>query len=184
MMKKDLQDINWDVTLNTLPIQQSWNMFKGILDAGIAKWVPMRGKKIAKAMWLNKKGLKLTRKKYDAWLLYKESHLHEDLVTYKRLLKETRKEIRTAKRNFEKKLADNIKEDSKSFYAYIRSKQKTKDRIGPLKDEHGTTVTTDEESANLLNEYFTSVFTKEDITVVPNAQPIYIGKDSDKLYVI
>ena len=32
-------------------------------------------------------------------------------------------EVRKSKRNFEHKLAQNIKSDSKSFYAYERSKQ-------------------------------------------------------------
>ena len=32
-------------------------------------------------------------------------------------------EVRKSKQNFEHKLAQNIKSDSKSFYAYVRSKQ-------------------------------------------------------------
>ena len=48
-------------------------------------------------------------------------------------LNATTKEIRSSKRMFEQKLATNIKQDSKSFFAYIRSKQRVKDSIGPLK---------------------------------------------------
>ena len=36
------------------------------------------------------------------------------------------KELKNAKHNFEKKLAENTKKDKKSFYAYNRSKSKTK----------------------------------------------------------
>jgi len=36
------------------------------------------------------------------------------------------KELKNAKHNFEKKLAENRKKDKKSFYAYNRSKSKTK----------------------------------------------------------
>ena len=36
-----------------------------------------------------------------------------------------------------KKLACNIKNDSKSFYAYVRSKQNVKDKVGPLEDSAG-----------------------------------------------
>ena len=37
-------------------------------------------------------------------------------------------------RNFEQKLAQNIKSDSKSCYAYVRSKQNVRDKVGPLED--------------------------------------------------
>jgi len=36
--------------------------------------------------------------------------------------KKAHKEIRRAKYNFERKLADNIKKDTKSFYAYVRQR--------------------------------------------------------------
>ena len=46
-----------------------------------------------------------------------------------------------SKRNFEHKLAQNIKSDSKSFYAYVRSKQNVRDKVGPLEDNFGNIVT-------------------------------------------
>ena len=45
-------------------------------------------------------------------------------------------EIRKSE-TFEKKLAGNIKNDSKSFYAYVRSKQKVRDKVGPLENNRG-----------------------------------------------
>ena len=48
-------------------------------------------------------------------------------------------QVRKSKRNFEHKLAQNIKSDSKSFYAYVRSKQNVRDRVGPLEDSAGNT---------------------------------------------
>ena len=41
---------------------------------------------------------------------------------------------------FEKNLANNIKRDSKSFYAYVRSKQRNKVKVGPLKDSTGRII--------------------------------------------
>ena len=72
-----------------------------------------------------------------------------------------------AKEDFETKLADNIKQDSKSFYAYISSKQRSKTKLGPLKDPTGKIVTDDKQTADLLNKYFVSVFTKEDLANIP-----------------
>jgi len=46
-------------------------------------------------------------------------------------------EIRRSKRRFEIKLAANIKEDVKSFYAYVSSKRKVNPRVGPIVSESG-----------------------------------------------
>ena len=68
--------------------------------------------------------------------------------------------LRKACRKYEKKLASNIKNDSKTFYRYVRSKSRTKDIIGPLKDDRGNIVTNDGHMADILNNFF-SVFRKE-----------------------
>ena len=56
----------------------------------------------------------------------------QDYVVYKEALNAATNEVRKSKRNFELKLAQNIKSDSKSFYAYVRSKQNVRDKVGPL----------------------------------------------------
>ena len=61
----------------------------------------------------------------------------QDYVVYKEALNAATKEVRKSKRNFELKLAQNIKSDSKSFYAYVRSKQNVRDKVGPLEDNAG-----------------------------------------------
>ena len=45
--------------------------------------------------------------------------------------------IRNSKRSYEQKIAFNIKHDSKSLYAYFRSKQKVQDKVGPLESSDG-----------------------------------------------
>ena len=40
----------------------------------------------------------------------------------------------------EQKLACNIKNDSKSFYTYVRSKQNVRDKVGPLEDSAGNII--------------------------------------------
>ena len=72
-------------------------------------------------------------------------------IKYKEALIATTKEIRSSKRMFEQKLAPNIKQDSKSFFAYIRSKQRVKDSIGPLKGNNGAVISNNREMAESLN---------------------------------
>ena len=65
-----------------------------------------------------------------------------------------------------------IKQDSKSFFAYIRSKQKVRDVVGPLKDNDGLVITKGKEMADALNIYFSSVFTLEDKNNLPVHEPL------------
>ena len=64
------------------------------------------------------------------WRVYRRTRKDEDYANYKEALN-------LAKRTFEKKLAGNIKNYSKSLYAYVRSKQKVRDKVGPLRKKQG-----------------------------------------------
>ena len=80
-----------------------------------------------------------------------------------------------------KKLAFNIKHDSKSFYAYVRSKQKVQDKVGPLEGSDGNIITEGFLMAENLTEYFSSVFTREEISALPVLETKFKGRESDYL---
>ena len=82
---------------------------------------------------------------------------------------------------FEKKMAMNIKKDPKTFYAYVRNKQKTRATVGPLKNEEGEVIHSNKEAVELLNSYFASVFTKEDMENLPNPKRFYEGREVEEL---
>ena len=90
-------------------------------------------------------------------------------------------EIRKCKRTFEKKFADNIKNDSISFYAYVRSKQNVRDKVGPLENNRGNIISEGFQMAEVLNEYFSSVFTTEDISSLPVPFTKFEGNKSEHL---
>ena len=86
------------------------------------------------------KALQKIRNKQRLWKLYRATGNTDDYIKYKEALNATTKEIRFSKRMFEQKLATNIKQDSKSIFAYIRSKQCVKDSIRPLKGNNGAVM--------------------------------------------
>jgi len=77
--------------------------------------------------------------------------------------------VRRAKRNFEKKLSENIDTDRKSFYAYVRSQSRAKEVIGSLTDDSGISTVLPEELAEKFNTYFSSVFTTGNMFSIPSA---------------
>jgi len=56
-----------------------------------------------------------------------------------------------------------IKRNLKSFYAYVRSKTKVKEEVGPLKDGENQLVLDNEVMCEIINSYFGSVFTSENV---------------------
>ena len=66
------------------------------------------------------------------WRVYKHTGKDQDYVVYKEALNAATNEVRKSKRNVQLKLAQNIKSDSKNLYAYVRSKQNVRDKVGPV----------------------------------------------------
>ncbi len=58
---------------------------------------------------------------------------------------------------------------------------KTRDRIGPLKTEAGEIIDSGKEMSNLLNDYFLSVFTRENQDTIPAGEEVFQGEDNGKL---
>ena len=81
----------------------------------------------------------------------------------------------------QQKIAFNINHDSKSCYAYGRSKQKVQDKVGPLEGNDGNIIMEGILMAKNLNEYFSSVFTREDISILPVLETKFDGREFDYL---
>ena len=138
----------------------------------IQKFIPNTKYRQLRKKHLSWEAMQMIRKKQRIWKACKHTGKVEDYTKYRDALKETTNEIRKYKLNFERKLAANIKQESKSFFAYIISKQKVKDMAGPLKDNDWIVITKGKEMADALNIYSSSVFTLKDSTNIPVQQPL------------
>ena len=94
----------------------------------------------------------------------------KEMEEYKQQEKLVKRLIRNAKRSFEKKLANENGGNSRPFYAYVKRKTKSRQGIGPLRTEAGETVSDDGGMAEVLNNFFSSVFTREDTGHIPRAE--------------
>ena len=79
--------------------------------------------------------------------------------------------IRSSKSTFEKCSADKVKENPKAFYSFYT---KTKETVGPIADGN-LEVYDDAGVANIINDYFSSVFT---IGKLPIPEPVNIFNGS------
>ena len=63
-----------------------------------------------------------------------------------------------ARTDFETRIADNIKENPKEFYSYVNNKTTVRSEIAVLKNRNGELAILPHEKADMLNNYFASVF--------------------------
>ena len=99
-IRKDLSHVNWELDSGR-NVHELWYVFRNQIETVIKRHVPFKklhAGKHKKVMWITTKAVRAVAKK----------------------------ETKRAKRNFETKLCENIKKDTKSFYAYARSQSKSK----------------------------------------------------------
>ena len=70
-------------------------------------------------------------------------------------------------------MAADVKNNPKSFYRYVRTKTKSKDRVGPLKDSAGNLIEDNNRMCDTLNNFFVSVFTHENTDTVPEVDSVF-----------
>ena len=162
-INKSLGAINWENELKSLSVEESWNKLRGVIKNLSDQYIPLKKFRARnKPLWLNRNIMRVIRKKSKLWRTYKDSRDYSDYISYKKVEREAKQEILRAKKDLEKNIAKDVKKNPKKFYAYIRSKARTRDRVGPLKGKEGEIKDRDEDMCNILNNYFCSVFTREE----------------------
>jgi len=152
-IRKALSVIDWSALNNsTSTVEEYRNSFKAILAQLEEKFIPTKtyhSDRLKKPVWMTHKSWKSVKRKYKVFSKYK----NKDLPAVIAANRTAKKDLRKARMNFEKKLAHNIKQDSKSFYSYVRSKSKAKVRICSLKQDSGTVLDDDFEIATCFNTF-------------------------------
>ena len=138
-MRTYLANIDWNNLPKNKTATECWTCLKYEIEGIIEKFVPLRKQgKRSRKKHLSKEANRKNAHKQMLWRVYKHIEIVEDCTNYKEAFNLA--EIRKFKRTFEKKLAGNIKNESKSFYAYVRSKQKVRDMVKPLENISGNII--------------------------------------------
>ena len=98
---------------------ECWNILRRELDSAIYIYVPMKKqRKRSKKKLLSNEAFRKIIYKQNMWRVYKHTGKDKDYDAYKEALNAATNEVRKSKRNFEHKIAQHIKSDSKSFSAF------------------------------------------------------------------
>ncbi len=183
LMRQELQNINWINKIEDKTTDKCWLEIRHTLTSLINKHVPFKRKgRGHKKYKMSQPAKQCIKEKRRLWHLYRNSGLDKDYDAYKTASNKVTCEVKKSKIQFETKLANNIKTDPKSFYAYVRSKQKVKVGIGPIEDSEGNLVSDNKGMAEELNNYFGSVFTKENLNDIPVPEKRFFGGEKECLF--
>ncbi|KFV10376.1 hypothetical protein N340_10119, partial [Tauraco erythrolophus] len=155
-----LSRVQWDEALEGRGAQESWLIFKDHLLQAQEQCIPTKrksGRNTRRPAWMNKELLDQLGHKKKAYRGWKQGQVAEE--EYRAIVRATRDQVRKAKALIELNLARDIKGNKKNFYRYVSDKKRSRENVGLLQKETGDLATFDMEKAEVLNDFFASVFT-------------------------
>ncbi len=169
-MRRDLQNIKWmEEMSNMTNVDQIWECFKKHLMDVQERRVP---NKIVLCNQLRRWDVPMDsrlrgeiKRKDRLWTRHMKHRSKESQREYCKARNKVVKLTKWNRKRFEKNLAAQAKTNPKAIWKYIQSKSKVKDGIADLhinpEDSDSPTTMDDRAKANILANFFSSVFTEE-----------------------
>ena len=172
-LKNELKSVNWDKEFKDMTPNSMMSYLESKLNSAMDKFIPVysTSKNLNKKqpLWMNRSILKSLKKKHNAYKRWITTRNGKDYERYRKHSNTIKSKVRSKIKEFEKNIATAIKTNSKKYWQYANSKLKTKSQVPDLKINETNYTTSEQEKVDILNDFFTSVFTKEDLSNLPNA---------------
>ena len=118
--------------------------------------------------WMRGSKIKEQRaRRWKSWTNFKRSGLPRDYDAYKLERNRLNDLIRSSKRRHEENLVADLKENPNLYFGHCRKSLNTKQGVTNVIDGGGKLTESDGETANALNSYYHSVFTRDDQQSTP-----------------
>jgi hypothetical protein len=143
-------------------VNEAWLCIKKAIFDGLDSIIPKRQIKprdMKKPIWATFEAWRAIRRKRNAHTRFKRRNTRAAWEYYEGCLEECDRLCQMSIRRFELKLAENIKSDLKSFFAYANRRQQPPVSCPVLKREDGSLCVDPVEVSERFSEFFASVFT-------------------------
>ena len=180
------ENVDWTSTLENCNTEEMWTLFAQKYDDCVKKYVPKsRPKKGCKPkpLWMTSETLLHIKRKRHVWNKYLATRRTEDFEEYKQVRNGTNDYVKTSKRNYERTISQKVKNEPKQFWRYVKSKTKSVGGVSNLKNEDGVFAKSEAEKAELLNNFFSSVFTKENLETLPEVTDKEVLSDIEDIVI-
>ena len=138
-------------------LNENWNIYRKIEKKLSDENIPLVSPRDYNKPWMNKKVMKQWKSKLRAWRTVTTTNSDRSWRKYKEERNELRKQIRKAKRIYEKKIAGDARHNKRAFYKYVNSKLTVRPEITQVKKQDGLYAETDKEIGDTIGKYFNSV---------------------------
>ena len=123
-VRRELGDVEWETPTTGQSASEKWETSKDQMCRVPSKYIPMRCKtrRRKRPGWLSSEIRNVIKEKQKAFIRFKITELESDLYHCRCKQRKVKKTTRQAKREEEKEMAKNIKQNSKAFFQFIRGK--------------------------------------------------------------
>ena len=143
--------------------QQGYTSLRETGSAGARAFLrPVPKANDATYTYKNKDAIRLKNKKRKLWTAYTHTQDEISYARYVRCKNDLRRLTRNLRKDFERKIAANIKDNPKGFWRYAGSRLNCKTGVENLRTENGNLTTIDSEKAEVLKSFFSSICTTEE----------------------
>ncbi|XP_063909841.1 uncharacterized protein LOC135127328 [Zophobas morio] len=164
-LDSDLAKINWDSLYHTSNSIEAWDIFTNILsDLTSQNTTTFHIKYIRTKPWISSHFLKQAKIKKMLWNKFKVSGSQYDYDQHRGFSNKLKSDIRSAKYRYELNVT---KRGPKAVYKFVRGKMLSKVSVPIMCKNDNTLAANEHQSANLLADFFQSVFTSEPHTNLP-----------------
>ncbi|KFQ80702.1 hypothetical protein N335_02418, partial [Phaethon lepturus] len=160
LLKEFVTRTPWETALGDKGAERSWQIFKDAFHRAQELSIPRckkSGKEDKRLAWLSQDFLVKLKGEKEMPRQWKQGQVSWE--EYRDAAWLCRVGVRMANVQLELNLARDAKNNKTDFYRHVGQKEKVRESIPLLMSKAGKLVTTDEEKAEVVNNFFASVFT-------------------------
>jgi len=145
-------------------VEENWCMFRDFIHKLVNDCIPVKYVKSFKKSWLTRSQKSLINKRNRLAGISKTSGTVEDDNKFRKFRNYVNSKLKNGHRNYVNKIIEDIPNNPKKFYRYVKSKKVESSDI-PLLSDGTKSISDDKPKSNLLNTYFASVFNRNKYNV-------------------
>ena len=131
-LKMHLKNIDFIGAFQDKNASEAWDTFKELTEESLNRYIPLKPRrKQGDPPWMSHSVKRLINRKQRSWKKFKINRSEVNFASFKLAEKLCKKGVSAAKRKFERSIANNG--NKRPFCAYVKSKTKARESVGPLK---------------------------------------------------